>query len=102
MTTGIDPVVRLHRALGTLRAELDDRRVQAGLAKLEVRQRSEPIVNLLRDLVDDARIALDDLQHDVTRRVDGLRVGLTATVEGIGDVEERAREAVSAHGGPGT
>ena len=91
--------MRLNRALDTLRSQLDDLRVQAGLAKLEVRQRSEPVVNQLRDLVDDARIALDDLQHGVTRRVDAFRVGFTAAVE---DVEAGAREAVSASRGPGT
>jgi hypothetical protein len=94
MPTGTDPNARLHKSLDALRAQLDDLRVQAGLAKLEVRQRSEPIVNQLRDMVDDARIALDDLQHDLTIRLDSVRVALTAAFE---DIEEGTREAVSSH-----
>lgn len=99
MTNGTDPTARLQRALETMRGQLDDLRVQAALAKLEVRERSEPVVNQLRDLVDDARIALDDLQHDLELRVDAMRIRLSAAFD---EVDEGAREAFSPHPGVGT
>lgn len=58
---------RVHDAVERLRGRLDDLKVQAGLAKLEARDRAEPVVEELRELAIEARVAVDDLRTQLER-----------------------------------
>jgi hypothetical protein len=74
-------IARLNDSLDSLRGSLDELRVQASLAKLEAKERAEPVVDELRSRTADARTAFDELVHE-------LRAAGEAVQSGVGEAAE--------------
>jgi hypothetical protein len=74
-------IERISEGLEEVRARLDDLRVKAGLAKLETRERVEPIVDDLRDRTAQVRSSLVDLREQLMASGDALKMGLEDAAE---------------------
>lgn len=71
-----DVAAKVREGIETARAKVDDARVQLNLAKLESKERADPLVADARSRAGEVRADVGELRDGVEESIDTLRIGV--------------------------